>query len=166
MTGRREKRGAVQAGDGRERKVDRKDRKETRRVCREHVGLQRKVLVDRRAVDYPEREKRFEVIYVRRSVRYSMRRTVKAEVGEREEVETVTDRFHSANWMERERWDRMGVGVKGHLDRRRILTDYGTEGHPLRKDYPLTGYVERQYDEAKKRVVSEERERSQANRKQ
>jgi len=147
-----------------ERKVERKDLKKRRKVCRDHTLRQYKVLTDRTAVDKPDREKRYEVVYNRRSVRYGVRRRVKVRVGERERVPSRTWRYKGGNWMERERWDMFGVGVEGHPDRRRILTDYGFEGHPRRKDYPLSGYTEVRYDEGKKRVVSEEVERGQKRR--
>lgn len=124
-------------------------------VCRDHTGLQYKILTDVTAVDYPERAQRFEVVYNRLSVRYGVRLLVKVRVNELESVPTRTGRYKSANWMERERWDMFGIGVEGHPDLRRILTDYGFEGHPMRKDFPLTGYTEVRYDEAMKRVVSE-----------
>ncbi len=130
-------------------------------VCRDHTGLQFKILTDLTAVDYPERAQRFEVVYNRLSVRYGVRLLVKVRVDELQAVPSRTSRYKSANWMERERWDMFGVGVEGHPDLRRILTDYGFEGHPMRKDFPLTGYTEVRYDEAAKRVVSEPVELSQ-----
>lgn len=130
-------------------------------VCRHHTGFQYHVLTDLTAVDYPERSQRFEVVYNRLSVRYGQRLLVKVRVDELQTVPSRTGRYESANWMERERWDRFGVGVEGHPDLRRILTDYGFEGHPMRKDFPLTGYTEVRYDEAAKRVVSEPVELSQ-----
>lgn len=86
---------------------------------------------------------------------------MKVRVDELQAVPTRTGRYEAANWRERERWDMFGVGVEGHPDLRRILTDYGFEGHPMRKDFPLTGYTEVRYDEAAKRVVSEPVELSQ-----
>jgi len=130
-------------------------------VCRDHTGLQYKIRTDLTAVDYPERAQRFEVVYNRLSVRYGRRLLVKVRVDELQTVPSRTGRYKSANWMERERWDRFGVGVEGHPDLRRILTDYGFEGHPRRKDFPLTGYTEVRYDEGAKRVVSEPVELSQ-----
>lgn len=124
-------------------------------VCRDHTGLQFKVLTDLTAVDYPERAQRFDVVYNRLSVRYGTRLLVKVRVDELQSVPSRTGRYQSANWMERERWDMFGIGVEGHPDLRRILTDYGFEGHPMRKDFPLTGFTEVRYDEAAKRVVSE-----------
>ena len=124
-------------------------------VCRDHTGLQFKILTDLTAVDYPERGQRFEVVYNRLSLRYGARLFVKVRVDELQTVPSRTGRYKSANWMERELWDMFGVGIEGHPDLRRILTDYGFEGHPMRKDFPLTGYTEVRYDESLKRVVSE-----------
>lgn len=117
--------------------------------------FQFKVLVDMTAVDYPSREPRFDVVYMRLSVRFQTRIRVKVMVDERTMLPSVTPRYDSANWAERECYDMYGVTIVGHPDMRRILTDYGFEGHPLRKDFPLTGYTEVRYDEAAKRVVSE-----------
>ena len=114
-----------------------------------------KQLVDVTAVDYPERPERFDVVYNLLSLRLNMRLRVKLMVGEDTAVPTVTGVFSSANWLEREVWDMYGIYFAGHPDLRRILTDYGFEGHPQRKDFPLTGYVEMRYDEDQKRVVYE-----------
>lgn len=114
-----------------------------------------KQLIDVCGVDYPEREKRFDVVYNLLSLKYNMRLRVVVEVGEEMLVPSVVSVFSSANWYEREVWDMYGVYFSGHPDLRRILTDYGFEGHPQRKDFPLTGYVEVRYDEEKKRVVYE-----------
>jgi len=140
---------------GREIRVDVEDLLGRMKVCRDHTGLQYKRLTDVAGVDYPERGKRFEVVYNRLSLRYGVRLLVKVRVDELETLPSRTGRYKSANWMERERWDMFGVGVEGHPDLRRILTDYGFEGHPMRKDFPLTGYTEVRYDETLKRVVSE-----------
>lgn len=134
--------------------------KKTLRVLRDHTNCQYKVLVDVTGVDYPERENRFEVVYQLLSVRYSSRLKVKLCVGS-QGVPSVMDIFSSANWYEREVWDMFGIFFDGHKDLRRILTDYGFEGHPMRKDFPLTGYTEVRYDEEKKRVVCESLETSQ-----
>lgn len=112
-----------------------------------------KVLLDITAVDYPEREKRFEVVYHLLSVRWNRRVRVKCNVDEDTPVPSVTQLFNAAGWFERETWDMYGVFFSGNPDLRRILTDYGFDGHPLRKDFPLTGYVELRYDEEQKRVV-------------
>ena len=122
---------------------------------RDDVRCQFKVLTDICGVDYPEREQRFEVVYNLLSVKYNNRIRVKVSVGEEDLVPTATSLFLAANWYEREVWDMYGVYFSGHPDLRRILTDYGFNGHPQRKDFPLTGYVEVRYDEEKKRVVYE-----------
>ena len=115
-----------------------------------------KVLVDLTAVDYPNREQRFEVVYNLLSLSQNQRIRVKVRCGEGDPVPSVTGLFSSAGWYEREVWDLFGVPFAGNPDLRRILTDYGFEGHPLRKDFPLTGHVEVRYDETQKRVVYEQ----------
>lgn len=114
-----------------------------------------KVLVDICGVDYPERADRFAVVYNLLSLRHNQRIRVKIFCGEDTLVPSVTDVFSSAGWYERETWDLYGVMFSGHPDLRRILTDYGFDGHPMRKDFPLTGRVEVRYDEEQKRVVYE-----------
>lgn len=114
-----------------------------------------KMLLDICGVDYPEREKRFEVVYNLLSLGHNQRVRVKVCVAEDEPVPSVTALYPTAGWFERETWDLYGVFFSGHPDLRRILTDYGFEGHPLRKDFPLTGYVEVRYDEEQQRVVYE-----------
>ena len=131
------------------------------RILRDQSCFQFKVLVDMTAVDYPTRDPRFDVVYHRLSVRYQTRCRVKVMTDERSVVPTVSSLFSSALWTERECYDMFGVGFEGHPDLRRLLTDYGFEGHPMRKDFPLTGYTEVRYDEAAKRVVTESVERSQ-----
>ncbi len=122
---------------------------------RDDQNCQFKELVDVTAVDYPGREKRFEVVYNLLSLKHNQRIRVKLAVDEETQVPSVTSVFSSAIWYEREVWDMYGVFFSDHPDLRRILTDYGFEGHPLRKDFPLTGYVEVRYDEDSKRVVYE-----------
>ena len=112
-------------------------------------------LIDLCGVDYPERPERFEVVYCLLSIRQNNRVRVKIAVEEDQIVPTVTDVFSVAGWLEREAWDMYGILFAGNPDLRRILTDYGFEGHPQRKDFPLTGYVELRYDEEQKRVVYE-----------
>ncbi len=112
-------------------------------------------MMDVTAVDYPERELRFDIVYNLLSLTYNQRIRVKASLNEDTAIPSVTDIWKCANWWEREVWDMFGLMFKGHPDLRRILTDYGFEGHPLRKDFPLTGHVEVRYDEAEKRVVYE-----------
>jgi NADH-quinone oxidoreductase subunit C len=114
-----------------------------------------KVLVDVCGADYPGREKRFEVVYNLLSLKHNRRVRVKTLTDEATPVPSATPVFSSAGWYERETWDLYGVFFSDHPDLRRILTDYGFEGHPLRKDFPLTGYVEVRYDEEQKRVVYE-----------
>jgi len=114
-----------------------------------------KMLVDITAVDYPEAEERFELVYNLMSTKNNSRIRVKLTTDEENPVPSVVSVFSAANWLEREVWDMFGVMFSGHPDLRRILTDYGFEGHPLRKDFPLTGYVEVRYDEDQKRVVYE-----------
>jgi NADH-quinone oxidoreductase subunit C len=106
-------------------------------------------------VDYPGREARFEVVYHLLSPGQNLRVRVKIAAAEDTQVPSVTNLFPSANWYEREAFDLYGILFSGHPDLRRILTDYGFSGHPLRKDFPLTGYVEVRYDDEKKRVVYE-----------
>jgi NADH-quinone oxidoreductase subunit C len=109
--------------------------------------------IDICGVDYPEREKRFDVVYHLLSPYRNQRIRVKIEAGEQDAVPSVIDVFPAANWYERETFDLYGVLFSGHPDLRRILTDYGFSGHPLRKDFPLTGLVEVRYDDEQKRVV-------------
>ena len=112
-------------------------------------------LSDLTAVDYPERPERFELVYQLLSMRNNMRLRLLAAVGEGLAVPSVTTVFGAANWAEREVWDMFGIFFAGHPDLRRLLTDYGFEGHPLRKDFPLTGHVEVRYDDTLRRVVNE-----------
>jgi len=112
-------------------------------------------LIDICGVDYPEREKRFEVVYHLLSPRRNQRIRVKCETDAETPVPSVVDVFPTANWYEREAYDMYGILFSGHPDLRRLLTDYGFQGFPLRKDFPLTGYVEVRYDDDQKRVVYE-----------
>jgi NADH-quinone oxidoreductase subunit C len=112
-------------------------------------------LIDITAVDWPAREKRFDMVYHFLSMHLNQRIRVKAEVREDELVPSITAEFPSADWYEREVFDMYGILFSGHPDLRRILTDYGFRGYPLRKDFPTTGYVELRYDEEQKRVVYE-----------
>ncbi len=124
-------------------------------MLKDDARCQFRQLIDVCGVDYPEREKRFDVVYNLLSMKYNQRLRVVVQVGEEMLVPSVGVVFKSAGWYEREVWDMYGVYFSGHPDLRRILTDYGFEGHPQRKDFPLTGYVEVRYDEEKKRVVYE-----------
>jgi len=112
-------------------------------------------LVDITGVDYPERAKRFDVVYHFLSMYQNQRIRLRVAVREEDMVASITDIHPSANWFEREVFDMFGVLFSGHPDLRRILTDYGFRGYPLRKDFPTTGYTEVRYDEAQKRVVYE-----------
>jgi len=112
-------------------------------------------LVDITAVDHPEREARFDVVYHFLSMYQNQRIRVKCAVREDEMIPSIVSVHPSANWFEREVFDMFGIIFSGHPDLRRLLTDYGFRGHPLRKDFPTTGYTEVRYDEAQKRVVYE-----------
>jgi NADH-quinone oxidoreductase subunit C len=112
-------------------------------------------LMDICGVDYPERPERFDVVYNLLSLKNNWRVRVKVETDETSPVPSVVTVYSAAGWFERECWDLFGVAFSNNPDMRRILTDYGFEGHPLRKDFPLTGYVEVRYDDEKKRVVYE-----------
>ena len=109
--------------------------------------------IDVTAVDWPGRERRFDVVYHLLSPYTNQRIRVKFEVGEDDAVDSIIGIFPGADWFERETYDLYGIPFVGHPDMRRILTDYGFEGHPLRKDFPLTGFVEVRYDDQQKRVV-------------
>ncbi len=125
------------------------------KFLRDDVNCQFKQLMDVCGVDYPGREERFEVVYNLLSLTHNRRIRVKVGAGEDTPVPTVIEVFSSANWWERETWDMFGIAFRDHPDLRRILSDYGFQGHPLRKDFPLTGYVEVRYDDEQKRVVYE-----------
>ena len=122
---------------------------------RDDQNCQFKQLMDLTAVDYPDREARFDVVYNLLSLKHNQRVRIKTTAGEGAPVPSATSVFNSANWFEREVWDLFGIFFSDHPDLRRIMTDYGFEGHPLRKDFPLTGYVEVRYDADQKRVVYE-----------
>jgi len=112
-------------------------------------------IIDITAVDWPARERRFDVVYHFLSPRLNQRIRVKVETDEATSIPSIIDVFPGANWFERETFDLYGIVFTGHPDMRRLLTDYGFEGHPLRKDFPLTGFVEVRYDDEQKRVVYE-----------
>ena len=114
-----------------------------------------KQLIDITAVDYPENNKRFKIVYLFLSHEFNQRILLSFFVNENEKVQSLTGIFPSANWMEREVFDMYGIKFKEHPDLRRILTDYGFEGHPLRKDFPLTGHNEVRYSEDEKKVIYE-----------
>lgn len=129
---------------------------------RDHANTQYKQVMDICGADYPARSNRFEVVYHLLSVRHNSRIRVKTYADETSPVPSIAHIYRGADWYEREAWDMYGILFSNHPDLRRILTDYGFEGHPLRKDFPLTGYTEVRYDEEKKRVVSEPLQLSQA----
>lgn len=135
--------------------VRRDDILEVLKVLRDDANCQFKQLVDVCGVDYPEKETRFAVVYNLLSLTHNLRIRIKIWTDEDTPVPSACELFSSANWWEREVWDLYGIYFSGHPDLRRILTDYGFEGHPLRKDFPLTGYVEMRYDDEQKRVVYE-----------
>lgn len=120
-----------------------------------HTNTQFKVLSDICVVDYINKKKRFEIIYNLLSIRFNTRLKVKILINELQPVDSIISIYRTANWSEREAWDMFGIFFTNHPDLRRILTDYGFEGHPLRKDFPLSGFLEVYYNELKKRVVYE-----------
>ena len=122
---------------------------------RDDANCQFRVLVDICGVDYPQRAKRFDVVYNLLSLTHNQRIRVKVQTDEDTPVPSVNSVFAAAGWFERETYDLYGVWFADHPDLRRILTDYGFEGHPLRKDFPLTGFVELRWDDVQKRVVYE-----------
>lgn len=122
---------------------------------RDDANCQFRQLMFITGVDYPNREQRFEIVYHLLSIRHNQRVRIKVRTNETMPVPSAVALFPSANWFEREVWDMYGVAFTGHPDLRRLLTDYGFDGHPLRKDFPLTGYLEVRYNDECKRVVYE-----------
>lgn len=120
-----------------------------------HTNSQFKVLSEICVIDYINKEKRFEIVYNLLSIRFNSRLKIKTTVDALQPVYSITALYRAANWCEREIWDMFGIFFLDHPDLRRILTDYGFEGHPLRKDFPLSGFLEVFYNELKKRVVYE-----------
>ena len=118
-----------------------------------YTNAQFKILSYITAIDYPHRTKRFILIYDLLSLFYSTRLRIKIYINELEEIDSITSIYNTANWHEREVFDMFGIHFKNHPDLRRILTDYGFQGHPLRKDFPIPGLVELSYDDFKKRLV-------------
>ena len=112
-------------------------------------------LIDITAVDFPEKEQRFKIVYLLLSHEFNTRVLIEFDISEGEKVPSLTKIFPSANWMEREVFDMYGIDFKDHPDLRRILTDYGFEGYPLRKDFPITGHNEVRYSEESKKVIYE-----------
>ena len=125
------------------------------KFVRNDANCQFEILVDICGVDYPEREERFDVVYNLLSLKRNLRLRMKVRVDEGVSVPSASGVYPSASWYERECWDMYGVFFSDHPDLRRMLTDYGFDGHPLRKDFPLTGYVEVRYDDEQRRVVYE-----------
>jgi len=125
------------------------------RALRDESNCLFQTLVDICGVDYPEREERFEVVYHLLSMRLNQRVRLKIQTDEQTPVSSLTGVFPAANWYEREAFDMYGIQFADHPDMRRLLTDYGFEGYPLRKDFPLTGHTEVRYDDLEKRVVYE-----------
>lgn len=126
-----------------------------------HSNLKLDCLLDIWCVDFPDKKKRFEINYLLLSLRYNVRVIVKIAVEDGFGLPSIEPIFLSAGWLEREVWDMFGILFQNNTDLRRILTDYGFEGHPLRKDFPLSGYVEVRYDDGEKRVLQEPLEVSQ-----
>lgn len=125
------------------------------RFLRDDAACRFTSLIDIAGVDYPQRAERFEVVYHMLSMQQNHRIRIKLSVDEDTAVPSVIELFPVANWFEREAFDMYGIAFSGHPDLRRLLTDYGFEGHPLRKDFPLTGFMEVRWDDEEKRVVYE-----------
>ena len=135
--------------------VKEEDLVETIQFLKSNDKCKFKQLIDIAGVDYPDNEKRFQLIYLLLSHEYNLRVKILIHFDEKQLINSITKIFPSANWMEREVFDMYGVKFKNHPDLRRILTDYGFKGHPLRKDFPLTGFNEVRYSEKEKKVVYE-----------
>ena len=124
-------------------------------LLKTNKNIKFKQLIDITAVDYPENQKRFKIVYLLLSHELNQRIILSYYIDENQQIPSLTKIFPSANWMEREIFDMYGIKFTDHPDLRRILTDYGFEGYPLRKDFPLTGHIEVRYSEDKKKVVYE-----------
>ena len=135
--------------------IDSKDLIDVTLFIKSNENTKFKQLIDITAVDYPENSQRFKVVYLFLSHEFNQRIILSYLINENEVIPSLTTIYPAANWMEREVFDMYGVKFKDHPDLRRILTDYGFEGHPLRKDFPLTGHTEVRYSEEKKKVISE-----------
>ena len=120
---------------------------------KEDSSLQYNQLIDLTAIDYPSREKRFELVYLLLSMTQNSRILIKTSIKENQNIESITSVHRSSDWYERECYDLFGIQFLNHPDLRRIMTDYNFEGHPLRKDFPLTGHTEVRYDDLEKKVV-------------
>ena len=135
--------------------IDKEDLIEVTLFLKTNKDTKFRQLIDITVVDYPEKSQRFKIVYLFLSHEFNQRIILSYIITEKELIPSLTSVFPSANWMEREVFDMYGVNFKDHPDLRRILTDYGFEGHPLRKDFPLTGHSEVRYSEEKKKVVNE-----------
>ena len=136
-------------------KIDETDLTEVILFLKTNSKTKFRQLIDITAVDFPENEIRFKLVYLLLSHEFNQRIIIEIDVKEKEIVGSITSIFPAANWMEREVFDMYGIDFKDHPDLRRILTDYGFEGHPLRKDFPLTGHTEVRYSEEQKKVINE-----------
>ena len=125
------------------------------KILKENENLKFNQFIDLTAVDYPNKKNRFEMVYIFLSIEFNLRIIIKFFINENDSVESITNLFPAANWYEREVWDLFGIAFNNHPDLRRLLTDYGFIGHPLRKDFPLSGNVEVKYDLNEKKVVYE-----------
>ena len=135
--------------------INREDLTDVTLFIKSNENLKFRQLIDITAVDYPENSQRFKIVYLFLSHEFNQRILLSYLISENEVIPSLTSIYPAANWMEREVFDMYGVKFKGHPDLRRILTDYGFEGHPLRKDFPLTGHTEVRYSEDQKKVVKE-----------
>ena len=135
--------------------IDKEDLIDVTLFVKTNKDLKFRQLIDITVVDYPEQPQRFKVVYLFLSHEFNQRMILSYFITENEVISSLTSIFPSANWMEREVFDMYGVNFKDHPDLRRILTDYGFEGHPLRKDFPLTGHTEVRYNEEQKKVIKE-----------
>ncbi len=135
--------------------IDKENLIDVTQFIKTHKDMRFRQLIDITVVDYPEKTQRFKIVYLFLSHEFNQRIVLSYFINENEVISSLTTIFPSANWMEREVFDMYGVNFKNHPDLRRILTDYGFEGHPLRKDFPLTGHTEVRYSEEASKVVSE-----------
>jgi NADH-quinone oxidoreductase subunit C len=135
--------------------IDNEDLIDVTLFIKSNVNTKFRQLIDITVVDYPENAQRFKVVYLFLSHEFNQRIILSYLISENEVISSLTSIYPAANWMEREVFDMYGVKFKDHPDMRRILTDYGFEGHPLRKDFPLTGHIEVRYSEDQKKVISE-----------
>ena len=135
--------------------IDSKDLIDVTLFIKSNENTKFRQLIDITVVDYPENAQRFKVVYLFLSHEFNQRIILSYLISENEVISSLTPIYPAANWMEREAFDMYGVKFKDHPDMRRILTDYGFEGHPLRKDFPLTGHTEVRYSEDQKKVISE-----------